>query len=128
MAFKDYIENWKMATLWGAILWVFIFVEVSVFMFAPPFQGNEFLQRILHLLVLPFLVVLCAYMYFKNTKPSLKAGLYLGIWFIIISTILDLAITIPLFVKSFALFKEWSVWVGTAEVLAFSALTGKYKK
>ena len=121
--------KWKTATLWAAILWALIFVQISVVMFAPRISElSDTMQSIVHLLILPLFILLCCYMYFKNAKPTWKDGLMLAIWFIVIGTILDLAITIPLFVKSFDFYKRWDVWIGTLEILVISPLYTYLKK
>ncbi len=116
--------KWKPATLLAVLLWVLIFAEMSILMFIPILKDNSLMQRILHLIILPFLVLLCAYMYFKDKKADMKDGLVLGVWFLIIGTVLDLAITIPLFVKSFSFYKALSLWIGFLEVLVFASIAG----
>jgi hypothetical protein len=121
--------KWKTATLWGAILWVLIFVEVSIAMFTPGLSTNTFLQKIIEVLIIPIFVLLCAHMYFKHEKATLKNGLMLAAWFLLIGTILDLAITIPLFVKSFTvMYGQWNLWVGYIEAFVVCALYGYLKK
>ena len=63
-------------------------------------------------------------MYFKGKKARMKEGFVLGIYFLIIGTVLDLIITIPLFVKSFTFYLEWSLWFGFLEVIVFSSIGG----
>ncbi len=120
------VKNWKSATIWGIILWLMIFAEVSIMMFAPFLQGREVLQDIVHLIIVPFLVIFCSYMHLKTLKglKTPRDGLLTGLFFLAVGTILDLAITIPLFVKSFTFYLQWSLWLGFAEGLLFSTLTG----
>jgi hypothetical protein len=119
----------KTATLWAAILWVLIFVEVSIAKFTPGLSGNDFLQKIIEIILVPIFVLLCAYMYFNGEKASVKDGLMLAAWFLVIGTILDLAITVPLFLKSFtALYSQWNLWVGYIEAFVVCALYGYLKK
>lgn len=118
------LRDWKGATLWGVILWVFIFVEISVLMFMPGLEGKEGWQSVIHLIILPLLVLFCSYMYFKRGKASLQDGFLLGVFFLIVGTVLDLAITIPLFVKSFSFYMQWDLWLGYLEVVTFACLGG----
>ncbi len=122
------LKDFKTATIWGVILWVAIFVLVSILMFTPALQGQETLQLILQLLIMPFLVVFCAYMYFNSGRNTAKEGFLLGIWFLILGTILDLIITVPLFVKSYSFFLEPSLWIGYFEGILFCTLTGYFLK
>ena len=117
--------KFKTATLWGVIGWALIFVEISILIFIPILAGQELLQTILHLVILLFIVWLMAAMYFKKTHPSVKKGMIVGVYFLIIGTILDLVVTIPLFVKDYASFySDWSLWVGYLELLVVSTLVG----
>jgi len=114
--------NIKKAVLFGLILWMLIFVEVSIEMFA---IASESTQQIVHVIVLPILVVICSILYFKKEKKSAAEGLLLGVIFLAVGTVLDLIITIPLFVKSFSTFYgNFELWFGFVEVLVFCALIG----
>lgn len=117
--------NWKKATFWAIILYVLIFVEISILMFLPALKDKLFLQDLIHLIVLPVLVIVCAYQYFKPLENvTLIQGILLGIYFLVIGTVLDLLITIPLFVKSFATFySEISLWIGFLETILFTTIT-----
>ncbi|MBI4453694.1 hypothetical protein HY636_03545 [Candidatus Woesearchaeota archaeon] len=122
------LKNWKSATSYGVLLWLLIFVEVSVLMFMPALTGKELTQNILHMIILPVLVLFCAWMYFKNTPASAKDGFLLGVYFLVIGTVLDLLITIPLFVKTFDFYKEIWLWLGFLEVIVVCTLVGYFKK
>jgi len=116
----------KKAVILGALLWALIFVEVSVEMFA---IASESTQQIVHVIVLPILVVICSIIYFKKEKKSASEGLLLGAVFLAVGTVLDMIITIPLFVKSFSLFYgSFELWFGFIEVLVFCALIGASEK
>ncbi len=116
------------AVLYGILLWLLIFVEVSIVMFMPALKDQQLTQSIIHLIILPILVLIVSYLYFKNKEASLINGLVLGVIFLVVGTILDLAITIPLFVKNYNFFMQWSLWVGFLEVIIFSSLMGWIKK
>jgi len=115
------------ATTVGILLWIMIFVEISILMFIPGL--NSIMQIILCFLILPFLVLICCTMYFKMNKGGWKEGFLLGVWFLIIGEILDALITIPLFVKSYAAFyMQWNLWVGFIEMIVFTTIFGSLKK
>jgi len=116
----------KSATVWAVILWVLIFVEISVVMFIPALQGSELTQKVIHLLVLPLMVLFCSHMYFKGTRPDLKQGFVLGVYFLVVGTILDLAITVSLFTGFSEFYSQWSLWLGFLEVLVFSSFYGYF--
>lgn len=116
------IKDWKMATVWGIIFWVLIFVVITVMMFGFP----NLYQSWCSLITNPFLVVFCAWMYFKSVKGKLKDGIVLGIYWIILGTVLDLLITIPLFVKDYGFFTEWMLWLSWVELVFFAAITPEY--
>lgn len=121
--------NWKSATLWGILLWALIFAVFSVIMFAPPLQGKAALQKALELAFLLPLVLFSGLMYFKGAgaRKSAKNGFIVGIYFLIISAILDMTITIPIFVKSYrAFYSEWSIWAGFLETVIVMMLLGGY--
>ena len=100
-------NNWKKATLLGILLWVLIFVEITILIFLPWLKDHPMAVKIIHLPILAVLVFLCARAYFKVVAPSAKEGFLLSIYFLIIVTILDAVITVPLFIKqSYATYGE----------------------
>lgn len=116
------IKNLQLATLWGILLWMLIFAFVSILMFALPGLNTNLLL----LLISPVLILLCSFMYFREVEGSVKEGLNLGLFWILISIVLDAAITVPLFVKSYKFFFQWPLWVGYAEILMVAVLAGRY--
>ena len=121
-------KNCKSAIMWGVILWVLIFAVFSVIMFAPQLAGKTSMQRALELIIaMPVLVSFTAYMALKGTNPTAKDGIMVGICFVVISTILDLIITVPLFVKSYATFySDWALYAGMLETIIFGGIMGYY--
>ncbi len=114
------------ATLWAVILWALIFAEISVVMFMPALAGLLLEQKLIHLILLPIMAALCATMFFSGSKakPTLAYGLYLGIYFLAVGTVLDLLITIPLFTGFWEFYTQWSLWFGFAEVLVACSVAG----
>lgn len=118
--------NFLQATSTAVLLWILIFVAISIIMFIPAFAANF---KILMLAVQPFLIFLCAYFYFRKNEGTTLRGLFIGIYYLIISVVLDLVITIPLFVKSYeAYYKDWILWAGFGEVLLFTILAANLIK
>lgn len=118
------LKNWKTATMWAIISWVLIFVAISVIMFTPALIGNSVAQNALELLILPVIAYFSAYMALKDEKPRASDGFALGIYFVIIGTVLDLLITVPLFTKSYDFFMSWMLWAGYAEGIIFCTIAG----
>ena len=106
-------------------MWVFIFVFVSVLMFLPFLQGKDLWQSIiLWVLQIPLTLILAKW-YFMKVTPSVKSGLWLGVVWLLTGTVLDLLITVPLFVKSFSLYYgNWQLWVGYALVFLLCVYAG----
>ncbi|HLD72600.1 MAG TPA: hypothetical protein VJA23_03365 [Candidatus Nanoarchaeia archaeon] len=120
------LKNWKSILSYGTLLWILIFMEVSIIMFIPGL--SVLTQNIFHLVILPLLALFCFVKYFKSTTASAKTGFLAGIYFLIIGTVLDLIITIPLFVKDYALFySSWWLWAGYLEVMIIGTLAGNLK-
>jgi|SRR3989339_513701 len=105
--------NIKRAIGFGAMLWILIFVVWSILMFAPWFKDGEMRIYVTHWILLVPMILLLAKWYFKATPPSLKKGLFLGLIGLATGTVLDMIITVPLFVKSYAVYYgDWRQWVG----------------
>ena len=122
---KKMWKNLRRATLWGILLWIFIFVEISILMFLPGLKDSYMGQRIVHLLVFALLVLFVTKWYFKTVQASTKEGFVVGIWFIIVGTVLDAIITIPLFVKSYSFFySDMYLWLGFLILIVVSTLVG----
>jgi hypothetical protein len=124
------MENkWLAATGWAILYWLLIFVVISVIMFGLP-QLSNINQNILALIIEIGLVLFCAGMYFKKYPGTFGQGVILGIWFLVVGTILDVLITIPFFVKSYSvLYGSWNLWAGFVLTIIFSGLaSGIFRK
>lgn len=117
--------NYKRALITGIMLWVIIFVIISVLLFLPPLVDKKMWQvGIYCLLLIPIVLLLCKW-YFKMDAPSVKKGLRLGIILVAVATLLDLIITVPLFVKSYSVFfSDPFMYAGYTEVLLLSIFAG----
>lgn len=121
---NNIIKNYKAATAWAVLYWVLIFVVISAVMFGLP-QLNETIQSIIWLIIELFLIAFCAGMYFKKYSGNFEKGFFLGVWFLIVGTVLSLLVTIPIFVKSTGEFYSmWSLWVGFAITILGSVVAG----
>jgi amino acid transporter len=115
--------NLGRATILGILLWVLIFVELSVLMFS---GLSNLIQKIIHFALLLVFALICGKIYFnKKNEDGWKEGFLLGVWMIIIGSVLDLLITIPFFVKSYETFYfQWSLWLGFVEVIILTTISG----
>jgi cation transport ATPase len=111
------------ATLLGILLWVLIFAEISIVMFS---VTDNIAQKIIHFAALAIFVLICGYIYFvKANKEGWKEGFLLGGWMILVGTVLDIIITVPLFVKSYVVYyMQWNLWAGFIEAIIIASLSG----
>ncbi|MFH1292046.1 MAG: hypothetical protein ABIH87_02520 [bacterium] len=117
--------NIKRALGFGVLLWIFIFVLWSIMIFLPYLNDHETIQYFIWWAVEIPLVLIMAKWYFKQKRPSLKQGFFLGLIVITIGVILDVTITVPLFVKSYSKFYgDWRLLLGIVEMLALTTLSG----
>ena len=125
--------NFKRTLLFGVLMWVFIFIIISILMFLPFLQGKEMTQNVVYWVLLIPLTLLLAKWYFKMDPPTLKKGFLLGVAGLVVGTILDLAITVPLFVGPQqggyvaglnVFYTAWEMYVGFAILLASTTFAG----
>lgn len=113
------MKFWR-AVLTGVLLWVLIFLEVSVLMFGFKLEGGVY--YLIHYIMIGLFVLLCSAIYFRGALGGVKKGLLLGVIWIVVGSILDLAITVPL-MKSFSVFNVYLI-VGWLEALVLCMLFG----
>lgn len=113
------------AIVTGIILWVLIFFEVSILIFGFGLDKG-FIYYIIHYILLALFTVLVSLIYFrwKGLGEGLRTGLFLGVIFVLVATILDLLITVPLFVRDFGFFDDIYLWFGFVEVIVISIIVG----
>ena len=118
----------KRAIWTGVLLWVLIFFEVSVLMFGIGLEGVGY--AIAHHIILLGLVTVAAIIYFgpKKIRADLGEGLLLGVIYIIVGVILDLVITVPLFVKDYSVFFNTALMIGLVETIVVAGLIGAIRK
>lgn len=121
--------NLKRALWTGALLWIFIFFEVSILIFGFGLS-TEITSYLVQYVLLIVLVVLTSIIYFngKKIRKGWLEGLYLGIAFLIIGIILDMIIIIPLFVNDFGAFSVPFRLIEYLIVLLVALIVGAIKK
>ena len=121
--------NWKRAILFGALIWVLIFFEVSILMFGLKMQSglNYYL---LHYISVGIIVLIVAFLYFKGkVKGGFKEGLLVGVIFAITGIVLDSIITIPLFMNfDYSFFLDIYLLIGILEGVIITTIIGSVKK
>jgi hypothetical protein len=120
--------NLKRAVLFGALVWIIIFFEVSILMFG--FKLVSPMYNYMHYILVIFILGFCGMFYFnkKGMKSGFWEGIFAGIVFAIAGIILDAIITVPLFVKSYSFFADPYLWVGIVEGIVIVGIVGALKK
>ena len=120
--------KWIKAILLGALIWVLIFIEISIFQVG--LGLNEMIGSIIHYVLLIPIVILSVWLYYKSGDKI--NGFVLGFVFLIVGVILDLIITIPLFIipqdGSYASFySSIYMWIGFVELILISGIYDRVK-
>jgi len=118
----------KRAIIAGVILWAAIFFEVSILMFGFGLTtGNLYYS--LHYILAGILAGAAGMFYFTGkVKPGISEGAKAGIVVLAAGIALDAIITVPLFVKDYAFFLDFSMLLGYIETLAIVAAVGFVKE
>ena len=82
-------------------------------MFTPWFKDSQTrVQATWWILEIPAILLLAKW-YFKMDSPTIKKGFLLGVIGLVAGTMLDAVITVPFFVKSYAVFyTNWLMYIG----------------
>jgi len=119
--------NFIRAVLFGALLWVLIFFEVSVLMFG--FRLTGALYYVVHYILAVLLVGIITTLYFRNRQAHFWKGMQAGVIFAVTGILLDLLLTVPLFVKDYGLmFGDMGLWVGVLLGILSAGTVGAIKK
>lgn len=115
----------KRALVFGIGVWIAAFVVISILMFTPWFKESQLRIQIgWWVLEIPVILLLAKW-YFKMDPPTFKKGVLLGLIGLVVGTLLDMIITVPLFVKSYAVFySNWSMYIGFIWCVVLSAYAG----
>ena len=114
------------AILLGALLWVLIFFEVSILMFG--FNLSEgLIYYIVHYIFLALFTILVSLIYFRSRKlkGGFLHGFLLGLILIFTGIILDVVITVPLWIGNYYFFfYDFYLLIGYLEVLILACVIG----
>ena len=78
----------------GILFWLLIFLEISITMIG--LKLSNLIVYIIHYILMIPIAILCAWLYCKNKDKT--NGFLLGLFIVIIGIILDMIITVPLFI------------------------------
>jgi len=81
----------------GILFWIIIFIEISITMIG--LGLNDLTTYIIHYIVIIPIAFFCAWLYYKGERESKRTnGFLVGLLFVVVGIILDLIITVPLFI------------------------------
>lgn len=96
--------NLKRALVFGVMVWIAAFLIIAVLMFTPWFTDSQLrVQATWWILEVPIILLLAKW-YFKTVEPTAKNGARLGLIGLLTGVLLDVVITVPVFVKSYSTF------------------------
>lgn len=117
--------NYKRAIKTGVMLWISVLIIFAALLAVPALADAPLWRAIIFGILLVPVTLFLAKWYFKMDSPNYKKGIYLGLIALAVSLLLDLSITIPVFVKSYLVFfSDWLVYASSAEVLALFIFAG----
>jgi hypothetical protein len=98
------------AILAGILLWVLIFVEISIVQVG--LQVTGVVADIIHYILLIPMGIFCAWFYYRGKDKT--NGFLLGLVMLITGIVLDLVITLPLFLKGdyIGFYTDPFLWAG----------------
>lgn len=117
------------AILYGALLWVFIFFEVSFLMFGLGLKSSDHIYYNLHYPLMIILTAIVALLYFRNAKAGFGEGLLVGLVMLVSGIILDLIITVPFFTHDYlAFFSNYLLILGYIIDVLIVGIIGAIRK
>src|SRR3989344_4200673 len=78
----------------GALFWILIFIEISITMIG--LKLSDSIVYIIHYIFMIPLIIFCARLYYKSKDKT--NGFLLGLFIVVVGIILDMIITVPLFI------------------------------
>ena len=121
--------NWKKLILFGLLFWVIIFAVWSIVIFIPGI--SETWEWVVGLVANAVVALFLTKWYFKSAEGdrNFGKGLLVGLGMLVVATILELAITVPLFIKGdyAGFYGQWQMWLGFVIILVFAGMAGVCK-
>jgi len=125
--------NYLRAIGFGIVLWVVVFVVLSILFFAPFLEEKTGWQYgIFWVLLIPITLFAAKWYFQDKINPTPARGLALGIIGVIVALILDMIITVPLFVAIdipylqvlSPFFGDWKLYIGLVEIVVLCLVAG----
>jgi len=118
--------NLKRGLIFGLLLWMIVFIIISILIMLPWVKDSSVRINVLWYIFEIPVILLLAKLYFKQKKPTLKEGFMLGVLALVIGIILDVIITVPLFIGGdYAKFYgDWMLYIGFAELIILTTISG----
>lgn len=86
--------KWVRGLLVAVLIWVLIFIEISIAMIGLKLSSNS--TWIVHYIFLIPIVFFCTGLYYR--KKDKTKGFFLGLYFLVIGIMLDILVTVPMFI------------------------------
>ncbi|NQU99538.1 MAG: hypothetical protein HQ538_02270 [Parcubacteria group bacterium] len=107
--------------LMGLLIWVAGFMIGSIVMMV---AGMDKIGTVM-ILVMPIVNILISFWYLKK-NPGMLEGIKLGVIWIAVNVILDIAVLALAFGNGFSYFTAWTVLLGYFDMILIPAIIGKY--
>lgn len=117
------------AILLGALVWLFIFVEISITMIG--LKLTQLVVWAIHYIVLIPIGIFCVWLYYKSGDKL--NGFALGLVMLITGIVLDLIVTVPLFILPqgggySTYFSNYYMLAGFVELILIAGIYGAMRK
>lgn len=114
----------------GILLWMLIFLEVSILKFGFNIQETSWTYYYIHIPLLVLFTLMSGLSYFwgSRTKRGFLEGLILALVFIAVLFLLDLFITVMAFTKDYSLLIRPDILIGELIVFVITIIVGVAKK
>jgi hypothetical protein len=112
------MKLWRAVPI-GFVLWAIIFIELSITKMSIGLSVGV-VYTLHYLLLIPF-GIFCAWLYYRHKDDS--NGFAVGFVILLTGIILDCLITVPFFIKSYAVyFGNFYLWAGFVELILIFGL------
>ena len=108
----------------GILLWILISMEKYFFTVSLKLQGLTY--YILHYLFLALFVIFCCAIYYK--KRDRLSGAVLGLLLILTANILNLLVTVQMFIPFKEFYSDIYLWAGFLEIIIVAEIYSLGKK
>jgi len=119
------VHHLKRGIIAGIILWILIFAEVSILMYGFGLERGMPNYYFVHFILLAVFIIGTSLWWFKSEdRRGFKEGIVIGVLFVIVTTLLDSFITVPIFIKEYSFFSDWDILTGAIMMIIIPAIVG----